>query len=144
MSNSVKPASIAGASAAHLKSKGGLARIGNATRYAFRGLNAAWQYEHAFRQELIMVLLFAPLAVLLPVPGVERLLLICLLALILIVELINSSIEAIVDKASPEMHELAGRSKDIAGAAVFMTICLNVVAWLVIAGPTALSLLHLR
>jgi diacylglycerol kinase (ATP) len=129
-------------SAAHLKSKGGLGRIWKATGYALRGLAAAWRHEHAFRQELILILLLLPFAVFLQVPVLERLLLVCLLALILIVELINSSIEAIVDKASPEMHELAGRSKDIAGAAVFVTICLNAVACLVIAGPVLTAFLN--
>ncbi len=136
------PSSLKPKSAANLKSKGGLGRVLNATRYALRGLAAAWRHEHAFRQELIVVLLLMPLAVFLPVPVLERLLLVCLMTLVLIVELINSSIEAVVDKASPEIHELAGRSKDIAGAAVFVTICLNVVAWLVIAGPALMVLLN--
>lgn len=122
-------------SAGHLKSKGGLGRIFKAVKYAMRGLAAAWKHEHAFRQELLLVSVFLPAAVLLPVSALERLLLICLLTLIIIVELINSAIEAIVDKASPEMNELAGRSKDLASAAVFVVICLNLVAWLVISGP---------
>jgi diacylglycerol kinase (ATP) len=129
-------------SAGHLKSKGGLGRIFKAVKYAMRGLAAAWKHEHAFRQELLLVLVFLPAAVLLPVPALERLLLICLLTLIIIVELINSAIEAIVDKASPEMNELAGRSKDLASAAVFVVICLNLVAWFVISGPILWQMLR--
>ncbi|MBX7229369.1 MAG: diacylglycerol kinase [Burkholderiaceae bacterium] len=126
--------------AAPLKSKAGLARIFRAAKYAMRGLAAAWKYEYAFRQELFLVLVLLPLAVLLPVSILERLILICLLTLIIIVELINSAIEAIVDKASPEMNELAGRSKDLASAAVFVVICLNLLAWIVIAGPLVWSI----
>lgn len=127
--------------ATHLKSKAGLARIFSAAKYAMRGLAAAWKYEHAFRQELFSLLVLLPLAVLLPVSVLERLILICLLTLIIIVELINSAIEAIVDKTSPEMHELAGRSKDLASAAVFVVICLNLLAWIIIAGPLIWSML---
>ena len=121
------------------KSVGGFKRVINATSYSIAGLAAAWRYEHAFRQELMLCGLLGIVACLVPVSWPQRLALFASLLLLLIVELINSSIEAAVDLASLEKHPLAKRSKDIASAAVFLTLALLALLWAGILLPTLLS-----
>ena len=109
--------------------KTGLVRIFYALIYSINGLRAAFKYEAAIRQETILISIGLVTAFLLPVTLVEKLLLISTLALVLIVELINSAIEAIVDRISTDLHELSGRAKDIGSAAVFVSLTLTAVVW---------------
>ena len=114
------------------KGKTGLRRVLNATHYSLAGLAAAARHEDAFRQELILVVLLAPLALWLGDTGVERALLIGSLILVLIVELLNSAVEATVDRISFENHRLAKRAKDIGSAAVMLSLVNAGVVWLLI------------
>ncbi len=100
-----------------------------------QGLKLAWQSEAAFRQELILVLFMLPVALLVEVPMVERILLIMTLMIVLIVELLNSAIEAVVDRIGHEIHPLSGQAKDIASAAVFIALALCGITWLLILWP---------
>ncbi len=117
------------------KSKSGLKRIFSAFFYSIAGFKAAWKNEHAFRQELILVIPGVICALLLPVSALEKLLLIGVLILILIVELINSSIEAIVDRISLERHPLSKDAKDLGSAAVFLAVSLAAATWAVVIWP---------
>jgi len=110
----------------------GLTRIIKAAGYSFQGLRDAFKYESAIRQELLLLIIFTPIALLLDVSNIEKILLIASLVLVLIVELLNSAIEAIVDRVGTEHHELSGRAKDIGSAAVFMTLCLTAFIWFMI------------
>lgn len=117
----------------------GLRRILNAARYSARGLRSAWRHEAAFRQEVILLLIGAPLALLLGRSLVEQILLIASLVLVLIVELLNSAIEAVVDRIGPEHHELSGRAKDIGSAAVFVALLAAGALWLAVLGAHVLG-----
>ncbi|MFV9997940.1 MAG: diacylglycerol kinase [Arsenophonus endosymbiont of Dermacentor nuttalli] len=110
----------------------GLTRIIKATGYSLKGLRSAWESEVAFRQEAIMVVVAIIVAFLLDVQWLERLLLIGSVVLIIIVELLNSAIEAVVDRIGIELHELSGKAKDMGSAAVFISICLAIFIWLVV------------
>lgn len=112
-----------------MKSKGGLSRLFNALRYTWDGLKAAATHEEAFKQELIVVVPLSIAAWFIPVSLPERALLFSTLQLILIVELINSAIEANTDHISLERHPLAKRAKDMGSAAVFLTIVIALSAW---------------
>lgn len=114
------------------KSKSGLKRIFSAFFYSLDGLQAAWRQEHAFRQELILVVIGSIIALLLPVSAFEKLLMIAVLVLMLIVELLNSAIEAVVDRVSLERHALSKNAKDFGSAAVLLTFLLAVATWAVI------------
>ncbi len=107
----------------------GIRRIWNAALYSVAGIHAAWKNEVAFRQELILCVVLVPAAFWLGDSAVERSLLIGTCLLVLLVELLNSAIEAVVDRVGTERHELSGRAKDIASAAVFVSLCLTVVCW---------------
>ncbi len=111
------------------KGKQGLVRLFNALGYSRDGLVSAWQNEAAFREETLLALVAIPLALFLGESGVDRALLIGSILLILIVEILNSGLEAIVDKASPEMHELAKRAKDMGSAAVLLALLNAAVVW---------------
>jgi diacylglycerol kinase (ATP) len=111
------------------KSKAGLKRIVNASSYAIQGLVQAWRSEHSFRQELLVFALGVIFAFVLPVSGFQKLVLIGVLMLVLIVELINSAIEAVVDRISLERHPLSKNAKDFGGAAVGLTIVLAALTW---------------
>lgn len=97
--------------------------------YSMAGLKAALIYERAFRQEAILFLILAPLGAWLGDTWVEKTLLVAVLFVVLIVELLNSAIEAVVDRISTEQNELSGRAKDIGSAAVFLSITLVVLVW---------------
>jgi len=112
-----------------MKSKGGLSRLLNALRYTWDGLKAAAKHEEAFKQELMVVVPLSVAACFVPVSLPERALLFSCLQLILIVELINSAIEANTDHISLERHPLAKRAKDMGSAAVFLTIVIAVSVW---------------
>jgi diacylglycerol kinase (ATP) len=119
----------------------GIRRIVNATFYSLAGLRAAWQQEAAFRQELMLAVVLIPTGAWLGRTAVERSLLIGSCLLVLIVELLNSSIEAIVDRVGLEPHRLSGQAKDLGSAAVFVSLVLVLVVWGLIAwsrfGPSA-------
>ncbi|EJD0684324.1 diacylglycerol kinase [Vibrio parahaemolyticus] len=110
-------------------SKTGIRRVMDATGYSIKGLKAAWTHEAAFRQELVLTLVLSISAFFLPVTTLERVLMISSLLLILIVELINSAVEAVVDRVSDDWHELSGRAKDIGSAAVFVALFLALFVW---------------
>ena len=122
------------------KSLGGGARLIGALRYSGRGLVDAFRREAAFRQELALAAVLAPIAVIAPFSPVERVLLLGALALVLVVELLNSSIEAVVDLASPAHHPLAGKAKDLGSAAVMLALLLCSFTWITIAGPVLFGL----
>lgn len=105
----------------------GLNHVVKAMGYSMQGLRAAWQFEEAFRLELFAMIIMLPAALWLGGNGIERALLVGSLLLVLVVELINSAIEAVVDRVGIEHHTLAGRAKDIGSAAVFMAL-MNVAA----------------
>ncbi|EPR9350038.1 diacylglycerol kinase [Serratia marcescens] len=107
----------------------GLTRIIKAAGYSYKGLSAAWQHEAAFRQELVVTLLAIILAVWLDVGAIARILLIGSVALVMIVEILNSAIEALVDRIGSEHHELSGRAKDMGSAAVSLAIVLALFVW---------------
>ena len=112
-----------------MKSKGGLGRLIKALFYTWDGLKAAAQHEEAFKQELIVVIPLSIAAWIIPVSAVERALLFSVLQMILIVELINSAIEANTDYISLDRHPLAKRAKDMGSAAVFLTILCATATW---------------
>ena len=116
---------------------GGLTRIFRAFGYSLQGLGAAVRHEAAFRQELALAVLLLPLGLWLGAGGVERALLAGSWVLVLIVELLNSAIEATVDRFGPEHHDLSGRAKDIGSAAVMLSIGLAILIWALILLPRA-------
>ena len=111
------------------KSTGGIGRLFNALRYSWRGLVAALRHEAAFRQELLVVAVLVPIAIWLGRSFAEVLLLLGPLVLVLIVELVNSAIEALADTITLEHHPLIGRAKDLGSAAVFLSIAFAVLVW---------------
>jgi diacylglycerol kinase (ATP) len=108
----------------------GLTRIIKAAGYSAKGFRAAWKYESAFRQEVILTVTLMPFAVWLGRDPFEIAVLIASLLLVVIVELLNSAIEAVVDRIGDEPHQLSGRAKDLGSAAVFVSLALGVVLWL--------------
>ena len=110
----------------------GFKRIMDATVYSMQGLKSAWKYEAAFRQESILLLVLTPVAFWLGRSLQEQLLLLGVCWLVLIVELLNSAIEAVVDRVGSERHELSGRAKDMGSAAIFMSLTLVVIVWLAV------------
>ena len=123
-------------SAAEFKGKTGLARLWNALGYSRDGIAAAWKNEAAFREEILLAAVTIPLALYLGRNGVDRALLIGSIIFILIVEILNSALEAVVDKASPEKHELAKRAKDMGSAAVLLSLINAAVVWACVLWPT--------
>jgi diacylglycerol kinase (ATP) len=111
------------------KGKTGLARIVQAFFNSLAGLGDAWRHESAFRQEILLAAILVPLACALPLTGVERALLVGSVLLVLIVELLNSSIEAAIDRISFDQHSLSKRAKDIGSAAVLVALVLLAIVW---------------
>jgi len=109
------------------KGKTGLRRLWNAFFYTLDGLRAAYRHEDAFRQEIWLAAIMIPLALILPATGLGRAMMVASVLLVLIVELINSAIEAAIDRISLENHRLSKRAKDIGSAAVMIAL-LNVIA----------------
>ncbi|MCG5501021.1 diacylglycerol kinase [Ectothiorhodospira lacustris] len=107
----------------------GLTRIIKAAGYSWQGLRSTFRHEAAFRQELLAMIVLVPLALWLGSDGVERALLIGSLFLILIVELLNSGIEAAIDRIGQEFHDLSARAKDMGSAAVLLSILHAVAVW---------------
>jgi diacylglycerol kinase (ATP) len=114
------------------KSKSGLKRIFSALTYSIDGFKAAWQNEHAFRQEMLLVVIGTVIALSLKISAVEKLVLIAVLVLVLIVELLNSALEAIVDRVSLERHPLSKNAKDLGSAAVLLALLTAGASWTVI------------
>jgi diacylglycerol kinase (ATP) len=109
-----------------------LRRVWRAAGYSVSGLKAAFENEAAFRQELALFVFLAPLGLWLGRDGVERSLLVGSLALVLIIELLNSAVETVVNRIGNEPHELSGRAKDLASAAVFLSLLLVVLIWVLV------------
>ena len=107
----------------------GVKRILKAAVYSWQGFVAAYRHEEAFRQELLLSIILIPLALLLGETGVEKALLVGSVMLLLLVEILNSALEAVVDRFGEELHELSGRAKDMGSAAVFLAIVNLVVTW---------------
>ncbi len=114
------------------KGKTGLRRLINATRYSLAGLAEAARHEDAFRQELILAAVLVPLGLWLGDTGVERALLSGSVLIVLVVELLNSAVEATVDRISLEDHLLAKRAKDIGSAAVMLALAATGLTWLLV------------
>jgi diacylglycerol kinase (ATP) len=114
------------------KSKGGLKRVVSAFRYSLDGFRHAWAYEHAFRQELMVIVPASVVALLLKISAFQKLALIAVLGLVLLVELINASIEAVVDRVSLERHPLSKAAKDLGSAAVALAITMAAATWAVV------------
>ena len=117
---------------------GGFTRIVRAFGYSLQGLGAALRHEAAFRQELMLAVVLLPLGLWLGDGGVEKGLLTGSWVLVMIVELLNSAVEATVDRFGPEHHELSGRAKDIGSAAVLLSIGLAMLIWVLILSPKVL------
>ncbi|WP_372879549.1 diacylglycerol kinase [Spongiibacter marinus] len=107
----------------------GLWRLIDATLYSRKGLAAAWRHEEAFRQECMLAAILLPAAFWLGEDAIERSLLIIPVLLVLIVELINSAIEAAIDRIGTDRHPLSGQAKDIGSAAVMISLMLCVTCW---------------
>jgi diacylglycerol kinase (ATP) len=111
------------------KGVAGLRRLWNAFFYSCNGLVAAWRHEAAFRQEVLLAIVALPLGIWLGADGIERALLVGSVLLILIVELLNSAVETVVNRISVENHELSGRAKDIGSAAVLLALANALAVW---------------
>ncbi len=109
--------------------KTGFARLIDATAYSWKGLKAAWNNEAAFRQELVAVVILLPVAAFVARSITQFLLLATPLFILLIAELVNSALEAVVDRIGDEHHELSGRAKDMGSAVVFIALLLSFVTW---------------
>ena len=113
--------------------RSGISRLFYATGYSIKGYKAAWVHEATFRQEVVLFCLLTPIAFWVAENTTEIILLIGSLFIVLIVELLNSAVEAIVDQVTQEYAELAGRAKDLGSAAVMLSILLVFVVWFLIA-----------
>ena len=111
----------------------GIGRILRAAVYSAQGLASAWKHEAAFRQEVILMIVMSPVAFWLGRSALERTVLIGVFLVVIIVELLNSAIEAVVDRHGKEHHELAGRAKDLGSAAVFVSLVLAFCVWALVA-----------
>lgn len=111
----------------------GIRRIWNAALYSASGIRAGWKNEAAFRQEIVLCLLLIPAAFWLGNTAVERVLLIASCLLVLIVELLNSAVEAAIDRIGEDRHALSGRAKDMGSAAVFISLWIVIITWGLIA-----------
>ena len=117
------------------KPRGGVARIFRAFFYSMAGLKSALQHEAAFRQDMMLGIVLVPLSLWLPFEPMTKVLLNVIWLLLLVTELLNSAIEAIVDMTSPGYHELAKRAKDMGSAAVFIMLTALTIAWVVALWP---------
>ena len=113
--------------------KTGLARLVDATLYSARGIRACWQHEAAFRQEVLLLLVLLPFSFLVARSIEQWLLLVLPLFLLLIVELLNTAVENVVDRIGHELHDLSGRAKDMGSAAVLICLLMTGLCWVTIA-----------
>lgn len=107
-------------------------RLFNALRYSKQGFIAAWRTEQAFRQELILACVMLPVAILLPLDWMEKLLMVIAVINVLTVEILNSALEAVVDRFGEELHPLSGKAKDLGSAAVFLALLICAIVWITI------------
>ena len=107
----------------------GIGRLWRATRYSLAGIRAAWTHEAAFRQEVLLTMILAPAAFWLGGSTIERLLLLGSCLIVLITELLNSAVEAAIDRISDDQHRLSARAKDLGSAAVFISLWLAGITW---------------
>ncbi len=114
------------------KGRTGLRRLINALRYSLEGMLSALRHEEAFRQEVVLAAVLVPAAVLAPVTALAKALMIACVLLVLVVELLNSALEAAVDRISLENHALAKRAKDLGSAAVFLSLVNLAVVWTIV------------
>lgn len=121
------------------KGKTGLRRLINAFGYSMEGLQAAYKNEDAFRQEVLLAIVLIPLAFYLGGDGLEIALMVACVWLVLIVELLNSAVEAVVDRVSLEHHDLAKRAKDIGSAAVLFSLVNLAIVWVCVLWPLPFS-----
>ena len=112
---------------------GGIRRIINAGKYSAAGFKAAWINEEAFRQEICLAILVVPLGFWIGTTFTQRAILIGFYFIVPLTELLNSAIEATVDRVGQERHELSGRAKDLGSAAVALSICIASIVWVIIA-----------
>ena len=110
----------------------GLRRLVNALGYSLSGFLFAWHDESAFRQEVVFAIVLVPLAFMMPVTVTQQVLLVASVILVLIVEMINSAIETIIDRISLDIHSLSKRAKDMGSAAVLLALMNAIVTWIVI------------
>lgn len=118
--------------ASSLKGKKGFDRWLLASKYSVAGFSAAWKSEAAFREEVVAAGILIPLALFLGETGVEKVLMIGSLLLVLLVELLNSAVESVVDRVGEEFHQLSGQAKDMGSAAVLMALLLAGVTWVLL------------
>ncbi|MFC1891252.1 diacylglycerol kinase [Thermodesulfobacteriota bacterium] len=111
----------------------GLRRLIKATGYSLAGLRAAWKNEEAFRQEISVLILVIPAGLLLGTSFTQRALLIGIYLIVPLTELLNSAIEAIIDRIGSDHHVLSGRAKDLGSAAVLLSICIALIVWVLVA-----------
>ena len=114
-------------------------QIWRAFQWSMKGLRATWSVESSFRLEVYLFVVLAPLALMLGNDGIERSILVGSMLLVLIVEVLNSAVEAVVDRWGQELHELAGRAKDMGSAAVFLADMNVLLCWGLILGPRYLG-----
>ncbi|MFV2089499.1 MAG: diacylglycerol kinase [Pseudomonadales bacterium] len=112
----------------------GFRRVWKASVYSIQGIKAAWKHESAFRQECILGILLLPVAFVIADTWVEASVLMAVCFLVLIIELLNSAIEAVVDRVGPEHHDLAGQAKDMGSAAVMLSLIMAGGTWLLLIG----------
>ena len=117
------------------KGQTGLRRIWNALGYSLSGLRAAYRNEDAFRQESLLAAVMIPVALLLPVPGIDKALMIASVLFVLVVELLNSVVEAAIDRISLDDHRLSKRAKDIGSAAVLIALINVLATWSLVLLP---------
>jgi diacylglycerol kinase (ATP) len=122
----------------------GVRRLVNAWGYSLAGLRHAMQRETAIQQELLGCAVLIPAAAFLPVPVLERLLLVLSMLLVVAIEFLNSAIEAAIDRISLERHPLSGQAKDLGSAAVAVALLMSATCWVVIAGPVVMAWLNDR
>ena len=108
----------------------GFQRIVNAAGYSWQGLRAAWQHEAAFRQEAVAAVIAVIVACWLDIDAISRVLMIGSVVLVIIIEIVNSAIEAVIDRIGEERHPLSGRAKDMGSAAVLLAILLALFVWI--------------
>nr|WP_094706053.1 diacylglycerol kinase [Hahella sp. CCB-MM4] len=128
-SRGMSHSSVTTGSQPNFKGNKGLKRLLLATGYSMQGFIAGWKHEAAIRQELVCTALLVPLAVYLGNTSIERILMIGSVLLVLLVELLNSAIEAVVDRIGTEPNELSKRAKDMGSAAVFVALTIVIVTW---------------
>ena len=121
------------------KGNRGLTRAWHAAKNSWCGIVYAFQEESAFRQELTLLIVLAPIAFFLPISPLEKCGLIASLIMVLVVELLNSSVEAAIDRISFEHHDLSKRAKDFGSAAVMLTLIITALLWITVCAPIVMK-----